>query len=95
MIIQPSFGGCLHRDTGNDDKKKAPLGLLQGALRKGGGYLLSRVTSTIGVAGLNFPVRNGEGWTPRAMTALLFLYTSPGLLRRRRGVLRTLCLKNH
>ena len=52
--------------------KKAPLGLLQGALRKGGGYLLSRVTSTIGVAGLNFPVRNGEGWIPRAIAAFPF-----------------------
>ena len=60
--------------------KKAPLGLLQGALRKGGGYLLSRVTSTIGVAGLNFPVRNGEGWNPRAMTALLFLLYVSGTL---------------
>ena len=32
------------------------------------------------MAGLNFPVRNGEGWNPRAMTALLFLLYVPGTL---------------
>ena len=45
------------------------------------------------MAGLNFPVRNGEGWNPRAMTALLFLYTSQGLLRRLRGVPSDVVLK--
>ena len=42
---------------------------------EGGGYLLSRFPSTIGVAGLNFPVRNGEGWIPRAMAALFFYFS--------------------
>ena len=32
------------------------------------------------MAGLNFPVRNGEGWNPRAMTALLFLLYVSGTL---------------
>ena len=34
------------------------------------GALLSRFPSTIGAAGLNFPVRNGKGWIPRATAAL-------------------------
>ena len=33
--------------------------------------------STIGAAGLNCPVRNGEGWNPRAIAAFSFyLYSS-------------------
>ena len=60
-------------------KESAPRIAPRGA-SSGGGYLLSRVTSTIGVAGLNFPVRNGEGWNPRAMTALLFLLYVSGTL---------------
>ena len=32
------------------------------------------------MAGLNFPVRNGEGWNPRAMTALLLLLYVSGTL---------------
>ena len=33
-----------------------------------GGYLLSHVRSTIGVAKLNFSVRNGKRWNLRAIT---------------------------
>ncbi len=32
-----------------------------------GGYLLSRLRSTIGVTGLNFSVRDGKRWGPRAV----------------------------
>ena len=39
----------------------------------GGGYLLSRLRSTIGAAGFNFSVRNGKRWSPRAMAALVRL----------------------
>ena len=44
---------------------------------EGGGYLLSRFRSTIGVAGLNFSVRDGKRWIPRAITTLVF-FLSPG-----------------
>ena len=33
--------------------------------KKDGGYLLSRLRSTIGAAELNCPVRNGKGWNLR------------------------------
>ena len=47
-------------------KKGRGLGL---SLRPdaGGGYLLFRFRSTIGVAGFNFSVRNGKRWSPRAI----------------------------
>ena len=47
-------------------KKGRGLGL---SLRpgEGGGYLLFRFRSTIGVAGFNFSVRNGKRWSPRAI----------------------------
>ena len=38
---------------------------------EGGGYLLSRFRSTIGVAGFNFSVRDGKRWSPRAMATLM------------------------
>ena len=37
-------------------------------LSKNGGYLLSHKRSTIGVAELNDPVRNGKGWDLSAIT---------------------------
>ena len=37
-----------------------------------GGYLLLR--STIGVTGLNFSVRNGKRWIPRAITTLMSFF---------------------
>ena len=44
-------------------------------LLKNGGYLLSHLRSTIGVTGLNFSVRDGKRWNPRAVTTLyLFNY---------------------
>ena len=43
-----------------------------------GGYLLSHVRSTIGVAKLNFSVRNGKRWDLRAITTLIsFLVSFP------------------
>ena len=51
-------------------KQKAPEVSLRGLPFNGGGALLSRFPSTIGAAGLNFPVRNGKGWIPRATAAL-------------------------
>ena len=41
------------------------------AIDEGGGYLLFRFRSTIGVAGFNFSVRNGKRWSPRAITTLV------------------------
>ena len=41
------------------------------AIGEGGGYLLFRFRSTIGVAGFNFSVRNGKRWSPRAITTLV------------------------
>ena len=46
-----------------------------------GGDLLSRFRSTIGAAWLNFSVRDGKRWIPRAIAALiLFLFPAGGLL---------------
>ena len=39
-----------------------------------GGYLLSHFRSTIGVTRLNFSVRNGKRWDPRAIATLVFFY---------------------
>ena len=67
-------------------KKESPesSSLNSGGLRQNGGYLLSHLRSTIGVAKLNFSVRNGKRWDLRAITTLIsfllylflsFLYT--------------------
>ena len=42
---------------------------------EGGGYLLSHFRSTIGVAGVNFSVRNGKRGNPRAITTLIFVFS--------------------
>ena len=39
-----------------------------------GGYLLSHFRSTIGVTRLNFSVRNGKRWDPRAIATLVFFF---------------------
>ena len=39
---------------------------------EGGGFLLSRFRSTIGVTRFNFSVRNGKRWSPCAITALVY-----------------------
>ena len=41
-------------------------------LLEGGGYLLSRFRSTIGVIRFNFSVRNGKRWSPYAIFTLIF-----------------------
>ena len=41
----------------------------------GGGYLLSHFRSTIGVTRLNFSVRNGKRWDPRAITTFVFSFS--------------------
>ena len=64
MIIQPSFGGCLHRDTGDADKKKAPLGLLQGALRKGAATYSPGLPVPSAWRGLTSLFGMGRGGTP-------------------------------
>ena len=43
------------------------------ALWKNGSYLLSHLSSTIGVTGLNFSVRNGKRWNPRAIATWISL----------------------
>ena len=48
--------------------KKPPSDFSEGGWNKEGGYLLSRLRSTIGVTGLNFSVRNGKRWNPGAIT---------------------------
>ena len=54
-------------------KKESPesSSLNSGGLRQNGGYLLSHLRSTIGVAKLNFSVRNGKRWDLRAITTLI------------------------
>ena len=55
-------------------KKRPGLGRVSSwgpARCEGGGYLLFRFRSTIGVAGFNFSVRNGKRWSPRAITTLV------------------------
>ena len=41
---------------------------MEAACQKGGGYLLSRFRSIIGVVRFNFSVRNGKRWNPHANT---------------------------
>ena len=51
-------------------KKGKPLtrlGVAASSL-EGGGYLLSRFRSIIGVVRFNFSVRNGKRWNPYAIT---------------------------
>ena len=47
-----------------------------------GGDLLSRFRSTIGAAWLNFSVRDGKRWIPRAVPALIFFFLAAGLRPR-------------
>ena len=55
--------------------RNVPLVVLSRLVR--GGYLLSHFRSTIGVTRLNFSVRNGKRWDPRAMTTLVSFSTRP------------------
>ena len=48
------------------NKQRTPKISLRGS--ENGGYLLSHDCSTIGVAELNDPVRNGKGWDLSAIT---------------------------
>ena len=47
-------------------QQRTPKITLRGS--ENGGYLLSHKRSTIGVAELNDPVRNGKGWDLSAIT---------------------------
>ena len=65
-------------------KKESPesSSLNSGELRQNGGYLLSHLRSTIGVAKLNFSVRNGKRWDLRAITTLIsFLVSFPAFIQ--------------
>ena len=53
-------------------KKKKPPVISHRRLLEGGGYLLSRCRSTIGVIRFNFSVRNGKRWSPYAIFTLIF-----------------------
>ncbi len=46
---------------------------------EGGGDLLSRFRSTIGAARLNFSVRDGKRWGPRAVAAFVVRSVRPSL----------------
>ena len=65
-------------------QKRKPRRLVSapGLLSEGGGDLLSRFRSTIGAARLNFSVRDGKRWDPRAMAALVFFYRAASRGRR-------------
>ena len=52
-------------------KKKKPPVISHRRLPEGGGYLLSRFRSTIGVIRFNFSVRNGKRWSPYAIFTLI------------------------
>ena len=58
-------GGGVIKSDGRVSRGRHP------AIGEGGGYLLFRFRSTIGVAGFNFSVRNGKRWSPRAITTLV------------------------
>ena len=49
-----------------DINKEPLIVMMKGS--ENGGYLLSHDCSTIGVAELNDPVRNGKGWDLSAIT---------------------------
>ena len=63
-LKKTSFDGCLHRDTGDADKKKAPLGLLQGALRKGAATYSPGLPVPSAWRGLTSLFGMGRGGTP-------------------------------
>ena len=52
------------------------------AIARWGGDLLSRFRSTIGAAWLNFSVRDGKRWIPRAVPALISFFLAAGLRPR-------------
>ena len=59
-------GGKKRQWHGGAAKKNPPPpGTVRKEGGKDGGYLLSRLRSTIGAAELNCPVRNGKGWNLR------------------------------
>ena len=60
-------------------KGVVPLFWNDAFLYKNGGYLLSHLRSTIGVTGLNFSVRDGKRWNPRAITALYLFFSCTGV----------------
>ena len=63
-LKKTSFGGCLPRDTGNADKKKTPLGLLQGTLRKGAATYSPGLPVPSAWRGLTSLFGMGRGGTP-------------------------------
>ena len=67
----------LRRRGGGTDgyKKRSPRRFLRGD--RGGGDLLSRFRSTIGAARLNFSVRDGKRWGPRAVAAFVVRSVRP------------------
>ena len=69
----PAVMSPAPRTRGRAQKKESPesSSLNSGGLRQNGGYLLSHLRSTIGVAKLNFSVRNGKRWDLRAITTLI------------------------
>ena len=56
----------FNKEKPEKHKQREPKLLLR--LSENGGYLLSHKRSTIGVAELNDPVRNGKGWDLSAIT---------------------------
>ena len=59
-----------YKDKKKHKKGQPPLEL-EAVREKDGGYLLSHLAgSTIGVAGLNFSVRDGKRWNPGAVATL-------------------------
>ena len=60
--------------------KKPPV-ISHRRLLEGGGYLLSRFRSTIGVIRFNFSVRNGKRWSPYAIFTLISFFVA-GLTQR-------------
>ena len=56
----------INKEKTEKHKQREPKLLLR--LSENGGYLLSQKRSTIGVAELNDPVRNGKGWDLSAIT---------------------------
>ena len=62
-------------------KKKKPPVISHRRLPEGGGYLLSRFRSTIGVIRFNFSVRNGKRWSPYAIFTLISFFVA-GIAQR-------------
>ncbi len=56
---------------GGSTKKEARDRWTAAGLSQSGDYLLSHFRSIIGVARLNFSVRNGKRWNPRAIITLM------------------------